>query len=120
MNNSGEHHGRDRDRQGDVVADTGEHSPDSGAETAERSFKRAWSNIDQAEDPGYFVRFMDGVSPRKPHDSKTLEETFAILELRPGDRVLDVGCGLGGAVRAIAERVGATGLADRKSTRLNS
>lgn len=39
------------------------------------------------------------------------KESLALLQLREGERALDVGCGTGEEVRAMAERVGGAGLA---------
>jgi len=47
---------------------------------------------------------------RQRADDPAAYPFFDLLKVRTGDRVLDVGCGLGGAVRALAPSVGTTGL----------
>ena len=83
-----------------------------GTQDARQSFKAAWSAIDQAEDPDYFVRFMDLTSPGEcPGDPQHYRRIFDLLEVRQGQRQLAVGCGRGGVVQALAKVVGATGRA---------
>jgi ubiquinone/menaquinone biosynthesis C-methylase UbiE len=64
--------------------------------------------VDRTQDPGFYRRFLD--------EGNALEEIRASkaaildgLRLSPGQRVLDVGCGMGDDVFAIAERVGHSG-----------
>src|ERR1700679_2353233 len=64
--------------------------------------------VDRTQDPGFYQRFLDqGNALQGIGESKAL--LLDGLRLTPGLRVLDVGCGLGDDVCAIAERVGPSG-----------
>jgi ubiquinone/menaquinone biosynthesis C-methylase UbiE len=67
-----------------------------------------FGRIDETADPNFFVRFLDAASAAasvQVYKRRMLE----LLELRPGSRVLDVGCGTGDDVREMAKHVGAGG-----------
>jgi ubiquinone/menaquinone biosynthesis C-methylase UbiE len=71
-------------------------------------FNTAFSDVDAAARPTALVSHQDRVNAQA--GIRTYKrETFALLDLSPGDRVLDVGCGAGDDVRALAELVGPTG-----------
>src|SRR4051812_16620897 len=75
-------------------------------------------DVDRAPDPQAFVRFLDGLRPSAAFRAYK-NQTFSALELQPGDAVLDVGCGPGDDIFALAELVGANGRAvgvDRSET----
>jgi len=72
------------------------------------TWKERWSNIDRLDDPRRFVRDMDVARGSRADDASSYP-FFGFLGAREGNRVLDVGCGLGGATRALAPRVGSTG-----------
>jgi ubiquinone/menaquinone biosynthesis C-methylase UbiE len=64
--------------------------------------------VDRTRDPGFYRRFLDaGNALPSIVGSKPI--ILDGLRLAPGQRVLDVGCGLGDDVLAIAERVGPSG-----------
>jgi SAM-dependent methyltransferase len=68
--------------------------------------KTSFDEVDQAEQaatfPGYLTRMAVDLA-------KVKTDLHDLLAVRPGDAVLDVGCGTGADVRALAERVGPTG-----------
>ena len=70
--------------------------------------KQDFSKVDQSADPQSYVRTLDMASSlQQVQAAKRL--TFELLELHPGDQVLDVGCGTGEDVLALAQLVGRTG-----------
>lgn len=69
---------------------------------------QGFAKVDQTADARFFIEFLDA---RKTIEGEreVKELILEMLELQPGLRVLDVGCGTGDDVREIAERVGAAG-----------
>jgi ubiquinone/menaquinone biosynthesis C-methylase UbiE len=67
-----------------------------------------FSSVDQTSDPGFFIEFLEA---RKTIEGEreVKELIIELLELKPGARVLDVGCGTGDDAREIAGAVGANG-----------
>ena len=67
-----------------------------------------WSVIDRAPDASPYVNYLDAASAMSwARDYKL--RTFELLGARPGHRLLDVGCGTGNDVRALAELIEPTG-----------
>ena len=67
------------------------------------AFDDAWVQVDRTKDPGFFVQLLDTTrvellerARRSPVDF------FASVEIRSGNRVLDVGCETGDFLRALA------------------
>lgn len=73
------------------------------------TFQRAWSTIDEADDPVYYVQFMDNVRPDGDDNPRYFSQLLAALDPQPGQQLLEVGCGAGGASRVLARIVGPTG-----------
>jgi ubiquinone/menaquinone biosynthesis C-methylase UbiE len=67
-----------------------------------------FTNVDQTADPAYFIRFLDEASAQ---DSVRAYKraTYALLDVREGQHILDVGCGTGEDAQALARLVGAAG-----------
>jgi ubiquinone/menaquinone biosynthesis C-methylase UbiE len=85
-------------------------------------FSSSFSNIDGAKRPTEFVHYMDDANAME-FFRLAKRRTYELLALSPGEHVLDVGCGAGDDVRALAEIVGTTGLAvgiDSSETMLNA
>jgi ubiquinone/menaquinone biosynthesis C-methylase UbiE len=73
-------------------------------------FSGGFSQVDHESRPEAYVQFMDDANSMEFFkNAKAL--TYARLGLEPGDAVLDIGCGSGGDVRALAEIVGPMGRA---------
>jgi ubiquinone/menaquinone biosynthesis C-methylase UbiE len=57
--------------------------------------------VDQAPDPAYFIRFLDEAAA-EPSFQAYKQRSFALLDVRAGRRILEVGCGVGDDARAMA------------------
>jgi ubiquinone/menaquinone biosynthesis C-methylase UbiE len=70
------------------------------------AFADAWINVDNTEDPAFFVQLLDSTRAallERARSSPT--EYFAPLDVRPGHHVLDVGCGTGDFLRLLGPLV---------------
>jgi ubiquinone/menaquinone biosynthesis C-methylase UbiE len=67
-----------------------------------------FTEIDLTPDAGFFVDFMDVVHTQ-PDRQRLKGDIADRLNVSPGDRVLDVGCGTGNDARMLASLVGPTG-----------
>jgi ubiquinone/menaquinone biosynthesis C-methylase UbiE len=67
-----------------------------------------FGNVDRTTDPGEFVRYLDNASALDFFKSYK-QASFAALQLEEGCHVLDVGCGTGEDVQALARIVGPKG-----------
>jgi ubiquinone/menaquinone biosynthesis C-methylase UbiE len=73
------------------------------AEDGTREARARW-DVDSARDPQAYVRFLDRAGAR-PHIQELREQSYELLEARPGLRLLDAGCGVGDDARALARLV---------------
>lgn len=76
-----------------------------------RNLKTAWMNIDEADEPRQFVSQMDRARGGSDDEPSQYKFVRSFLKLAEGKRVLDVGCGTGGAVRVFANVVRGNGKA---------
>jgi ubiquinone/menaquinone biosynthesis C-methylase UbiE len=67
-----------------------------------------FGNVDETGYAASFISYLDTVSS---HFKDIKIASYALLRLRPGDSVLDVGCGVGDDLRQLAEMVGPGGRA---------
>src|SRR5579875_3033487 len=63
-----------------------------------------FTNVDQTNDPDYFIRFLDEASADESFQAYK-QHSFALLELQPGQHILEVGGGTGEDAQALAQRV---------------
>jgi ubiquinone/menaquinone biosynthesis C-methylase UbiE len=69
-----------------------------------------FTEVDAVEDPGVFISFMDRLQDA-PDVQAARADLLARLALRPGDAVLDLGCGTGEHTRELAAAVAPGGRA---------
>ena len=69
-----------------------------------KGFKTGWMSVDGEADPHHYVRLMDMIRGGREDDPAQYRAVFDSLGVCGGDHVLDVGCGTGGGVRALAAR----------------
>ena len=67
-----------------------------------------FTNVDQTADPGRFVYYLDAVNALEAAQAYK-RQTFALLDVRQGAHLLDLGCGNGDDARALAQLVGEAG-----------
>lgn len=73
-------------------------------------FSADWVGVDQHADPEYFVRLLSNSrAPALANAARDPRSYFAYLEVEEGQRLLEVGCGIGGVTRILAELVGTGG-----------
>lgn len=67
-----------------------------------------YAHVDQGSDPTAFVRHLDSITGLTAIQAYK-RETYALLGVQEGSRILDVGCGAGDDVRELGALVGPTG-----------
>ena len=75
----------------------------------QRNLITEWTNIDNADDPAGFIRRMDLARYGRESDPVMYQLVGELLEVTEGQKILDIGCGTGGAVQVFARHVGGTG-----------
>jgi ubiquinone/menaquinone biosynthesis C-methylase UbiE len=63
-----------------------------------------FTDVDRTNDPDYFIRFLDEASADESFQAYK-QHSFALLDLQPGQHILDVGCGTGEDAQTMAPRV---------------
>jgi len=81
-------------------------SDPSSKERKHQHQENEWNNPDGASDPKAYVRYLDGIfegmsSSGNVGDYK--RTVYDLMEIRGGDSIVDIGCGTGADVLAIAE-----------------
>lgn len=74
----------------------------------EPTMKDTFTTVDQAERPQDFVAYLATISQDSEIQRYKLK-TLEMLGVKPGERALDLGCGLGEEARALAAMVGPSG-----------
>src|SRR5579875_1960914 len=64
----------------------------------------AFTDVDRTNDPDYFIRFLDEASADESFQAYK-QHSFKLLELQPGQHILEIGCGTGEDAQAMAQRV---------------
>jgi cyclopropane fatty-acyl-phospholipid synthase-like methyltransferase len=67
---------------------------------ANENIVAGFRGVDQASDPAAFVHFLEMVSAMEAIQALK-RHTFALLDVQPGQHLLDIGCGLGDEARAL-------------------
>lgn len=68
-----------------------------------KSFRREFDSVDKTTDPRDFVEYLDTIRGTD-FFQEIKRRTLALMDPRPGDVVIDVGCGTGEDVRALEAR----------------
>lgn len=76
----------------------------------DRSLRIEFDQVDQTTDPADFVRYLDETRA-SDFFQDIKRRSYALLDLKPGDAVCDIGCGTGDDVLALAAIVGPSGRA---------
>jgi len=68
-----------------------------------------FSDVDRTPDPDVYLRLLDSINDWPFFRDQQKPTSIELLQVRPGQHILDVGCGVGDVTRMLAERVGPTG-----------
>lgn len=74
----------------------------------DKSRRTEFDQVDQTTDPADFVRYLDATRATDYYQ-EIKQRSYALLDVHAGDHVLDVGCGTGDDVLALAQYAGAEG-----------
>jgi ubiquinone/menaquinone biosynthesis C-methylase UbiE len=75
-----------------------------------QSFRREFDSVDRTAVPDDFVQYLD-TTRATDFFQEIKQRTIALMDLHPGESALDVGCGTGEDVRALAAKVSPGGRA---------
>ncbi len=78
--------------------------------SSQKSRADEFGEVDKSKDKQYFVDYLDSARSQK-YIASYKESSFSFLNLREGDKALDVGCGTGEDVVSLARIVGTSGRA---------
>ena len=67
-----------------------------------------WSDIEHSPNTAYFVEYLDTVTAQT-EIQRYKHKTYQLLNIEPGHTILDVGCGTGDDVLALAKLIGSEG-----------
>jgi ubiquinone/menaquinone biosynthesis C-methylase UbiE len=67
-----------------------------------------WSSVDRSVDPAHFVNYLENASAMEFFQAYK-RESYSLMNLKEGHCALDIGCGAGDDVLAMAQIVGNTG-----------
>jgi len=70
--------------------------------------KRNFAQVDNSADPQILVQYLE-LTSSLDWMQRLKQNSFDLMRIKPGDKVLDLGCGTGEDVRALATRVGDSG-----------
>lgn len=68
-----------------------------------------FSHVDRTTDPDQFLQLLDTINAWPIFRDEEKPRSVELMNVQPGQHVLDVGCGLGDVTRALAEKVGSRG-----------
>lgn len=74
----------------------------------EKSRRTSFDQVDRTTDPADFVRYLDATR-MTDFFQEIKQRSYDLLALSEGDHTLDLGCGTGDDVAALARRVGPDG-----------
>ena len=87
----------------------------------EREFRAGFQDVDRTTNPDYFVNSLDNITAMDAV-RRYKQQSYELLNIGRGNRVLDIGCGVGDDLLALSEIVGTNGLAigiDRSETMIS-
>ena len=67
-----------------------------------------FTKVDATSDPTFFIRFVDAANEMESV-KECKRKMFDLMNIQPGDHVLDLGCGTGDDAREMAQQVGPNG-----------